>query len=404
MAIRPASLAAVLLLTAAAAPPAQAQAQAQAPPYAVAPGLFQPGQPDLGLSPAPGAETFTVFAPTEASDKFSNGVALIAFKHRLYAQWQSSARDEDSADTWVAYSASDDGRTWSPPRTLAPAGTGGLMRSSGGWQTDGKTLVAYANVWPGGFQSGAGGHAEYRTSRDGRTWSPPRRVTGTDGRPVEGVIEQDPHLVDGRVMTAFHLRPGMIAKPFFTDDPLGVSGWIQGRMESLPRDTSAAAAPHEKRLSREIEPSLFRRADGCAVMVFRDEDLSFRQLASQSCDRGVTWTTPALTAMPDARAKQSAGNLPDGTAYLVNAPNTDRPRLPLAVTTSPDGRLFDRSWRLRGQADLQPLRFEGQYKRPSYHYPKSVVWNGWLYAGYAANKEDVQVTRVPVKQLQAPLP
>jgi hypothetical protein len=372
---------------------------AGAAPYEVAPDLFRAGEADLGLKAARGTGTFTVFAPTEGSDKFSNGVVLAAFKGRLYAQWQSSARDEDSADTWVAYAVSDDGRTWTPPRALAPAGQGGLMRSSGGWWTDGETLVAYANVWPDGFQSGAGGYAEYRASRDGVNWSDARRVMGADGRPVEGVIEQDPHLIDGRVMTAFHLRPGMIAKPFFTDDPLGVSGWTQGRMENLPRDVSGAAAAHERRLSREIEPSLFRRADGCAVMVFRDEELSFRQLASESCDRGVSWTTPVLTAMPDARAKQSAGNLPDGSAYLVNAPNSDRPRLPLAVTLSADGRLFDRSFRLRGQGDLQPLRFPGQYKRPGYHYPKSVVWNGALWVGYAANKEDVQVTRVPLSAL-----
>lgn len=56
-------------------------------------------------------------------------------------------------------------------------------------------------------------------------------------------------------------------------------------------------------------------------MVFRDQDSSFRQLASESTDRGVTWATPVLTAMPDSRAKQSAGNLPDGTAFLVNAPS-----------------------------------------------------------------------------------
>jgi hypothetical protein len=391
--------AAVLALTAGAAEPDGAA------PYAVAPGLFQPERPDLGLKPAPGAQTFTVFAPTAQTDRFSNGVVLIPFKGRLYAQWQSSARDEDSADTWVAYSVSDDGQTWSAPMSLATAEEGGVMRSSGGWWTDGQTLVAYANVWPEGFQSGAGGYAEYRTSRDGRTWSAPRRVMGANGRPVEGVIEQDPHRIDGRVMTAFHLRPGMIAKPFFTDDPLGVKGWTEGRMTSLPRDTAGdargAAAPHERRLSREIEPSLFRRADGCVVMVFRDEELSFRQLASESCDRGATWTTPALTAMPDSRAKQSAGNLPDGAAYLVNAPNADRPRMPLAVTVSRDGRLFDRSWLLRGQGDLQSLRFEGKYKRPGYHYPKSVVWKGWLYVGYAANKEDVQVTRVPVGALQS---
>jgi hypothetical protein len=386
-----AAITAVLALTAAAAPEPERLA-----PYQVAPGLFQPDRPDLGLKPAPGVQTFTVFAPTAQTDRFSNGVVLIPFKGRLYAQWQSSAQDEDSADTWVAYSVSDDGQAWSAPMMLAPAGEGGVMRSSGGWWTNGNTLVAYANVWPDGFQSGAGGYAEYRTSTDGHAWSAPRRVTGADGRPVEGVIEQDPHRIDGRVMTAFHLRPGMIAKPFFTDDPLAISGWTEGRMTNLPRDTANAAAPHERRLSREIEPSLFRRADGCAVMVFRDEDLSFRQLAAESCDRGVTWTTPALTDMPDSRAKQSAGNLPGGAAYLVNAPNGNRSRIPLAVTVSPGGRLFDRSWRLRGQGDLQPLRFEGKYKRPGYHYPKSVVWKGWLYVGYATNKEDVQVTRVPL--------
>lgn len=368
------------------------------PPYSAAPGLFRAGQPDLGLSPAPGTQTFTVFGPNEATDRFSNGVVLMPFKGRLYAQWQSSARDEDAPDTWVAYSVSDDGETWPAPTVLARAGEGGLMRSSGGWWTDGETLVAYVNVWPDGFQSGAGGYAEYRLSRDGETWSEPRRVMGADGRPVEGVIEQDPHLIGGRLMTGFHMRPGMIAGPFYTDDSLGLSGWTPGRMQNLPRDASGAAAEHEKRLSREIEPSLFQRGD-CAVMVFRDEELSFRQIASESCDRGVSWTTPVLTDMPDARAKQSAGNLPDGTAYLVNAPNTDRPRMPLAVTLSDDGRVFDRSFLLRGAGDLQPLRYEGQYKRPGYHYPKSVVWNGALYVGYATNKEDVQVTRVPLAAL-----
>lgn len=372
-------------------------------PYAVAPGVFRADQLDLGLKPAPGTETFTVFAPTEATDRFSNGVVLIPFKGRLYAQWQSSARDEDSPDTWVAYSISDDGETWSAPKVLAPAGEGGRMHSSGGWWTDGETLVAYVNVWPQGFQSGAGGHAEYRLSTDGVTWSEPRRVMGADGAPVDGVIEQDPHRIGGRVMTGFHMQPGMIATPFFTDDPLGVSGWTAGRMENLPRDTATAVVAHERRLSREIEPSLFQRGD-CAVMVFRDEELSFRQLASESCDRGVSWTRPAPTNMPDARAKQSAGNLPDGTAWLVNAPNSDRPRLPLAVTLSDDGRLFDRSFLLRGAGDLQPLRFEGQYKRPGYHYPKSVVWGDWLYVGYATNKEDVQVTRVPLTALSGERP
>jgi hypothetical protein len=361
-----------------------------APPYSVAAGLFDQAKPDLGLAPVPGARTFTIFRPDDDTDKFSNGVVLIRFKGRFYAQWQSSARDEDSPDTWVACSTSTDGETWTPPQMLAPAGGGTAMHSSGGWWTDGATLVAYINVWPDGFGQGNGGHAEYRLSTDGQNWSEPRRLTDREGRPLAGIIEQDPHSYDARLFTAFHVPPGLIANPHFTDDPLGVSGWTAGAMANLPSDKSS---------SRELEPSLFRR-DAELVMVFRDQASSYRQLAAVSRDRGATWTTPVPTEMPDSRSKQSAGNLPDGTAYLVNAPHAGRERLPLAVTLARDGRLFDRSFLLRGPADLPPLRYPGRYKRPGYHYPKSLVADGFLFVAYATNKEDVQVTRIPLSALQ----
>ena len=360
-------------------------------PYTIKPGLFDPARQDLGLRRAPGAQTVTIFQPGAGDDKFNNGVVLVAFKGKLYAQWQSSPKDEDSADTWVAYSVSDDGVHWRKPQALAPAGEGGRMHSSGGWWTDGETLVAYINVWPSGFQSQAGGFTQFMTSRDGKRWSSAKYVTDQGGSPVPGVIEQDPHaLPERRLVTAFHLQPGIIVAPFYTDDPLGVSGWRRGQFENLPHE--------EERVSRELEPSLFLRG-GCAVMVFRDQASSFRQLAAESCDRGQAWTRPALTNMPDARAKQSAGNLPDGTPFLVNAPNADKVRIPLAVTLSGDGRVFDRSFILRGAADLQPRRYEGQYKRPGYHYPKSTLWNGFLYVAYATNKEDVELTRVPLSSL-----
>ena len=369
-------------------------ARGQTAPYTVAAGLFDQGKPDLGLQPAPGRETITIFKPRDDTNKFSNGVVLLPFKGKLYAQWQSSPRDEDSQDTWVAYSVSDDGRHWSTPAVLASAGKAPQMRSNGGWWTDGKTLVAFINVWPTGFQSGEGGYTDYLLSKDGKRWSKPRRVTGADGKPVAGIIEQDPLLLaSGRVVTAFHVQPGVKVAPFYTDDALGIGGWRRGEMQNLP---------YEGKQSRELEPSTFTR-DKCVVMVFRDQTDSFRQLAAESCDSGVTWTTPAPTDMPDSRAKQSAGNLPDGTAFLVNAPRAGKLRNPLAVTLSGDGKTFDRAWLLRGQDDLQPLRYEGQYKRPGYHYPKSVIWRGNLYVGYATNKEDVELTRVPLSSLVPPL-
>lgn len=362
---------------------------AEDPPYAPAPGLFDATHPeDLGLSLAPGEKTFTVFRPGPKTDKYSNGVVLMPFKGKLYAQWQSSAVDEDTPDTWVAYAVSRDGAHWSMPKALQPHGQNGVMVSSGGWWRDEHTLVAYINVWPHGFASGNGGYAMYRTSQDGVHWTPLQHVLAADGTPVEGVIEQDPHAVTGgRIVTAFHLRPGMIVTPFYTDDRLGVRGWMRGEMQNLP---------HAGTVSREIEPSLFVQ-QSCLVMVFRDQDSSFRQLAARSCDGGAHWSTPVPTAMPDARAKQSAGNLPDGSAFLVNAPSGTKTRLPLVLSLSADGRLFDRAYVLRGGLDLQPMRYPGKFKHEGYHYPKSVIWKDALYVGYATNKEDVEITRIPLK-------
>ena len=50
----------------------------------------------LGLPQAENAETVTIFAPGEQDLKFNHGVVLMPFQGRLYAQWQSSARDEDA--------------------------------------------------------------------------------------------------------------------------------------------------------------------------------------------------------------------------------------------------------------------------------------------------------------------
>ena len=53
-------------------------------------GLFEQARPDLGLRPASGTQTVSIFKPGATDDKFNNGVVLIAFKGKLYAQWQSS--------------------------------------------------------------------------------------------------------------------------------------------------------------------------------------------------------------------------------------------------------------------------------------------------------------------------
>ncbi|WP_210259926.1 sialidase family protein [Martelella sp. HB161492] len=369
---------------------ASAPALAGEMPFTVKDGLFDLANQDtLGLSKPEGVETVTVFAPGDDDWQFVNGIVLIPFKGKLYAQWQSSKKDEDATETVVVYAVSDDGKTWSKPVALtAPWNEG--YHSNGGWITDGDTLVAFINTWPDAV-SPRGGHAEYMTSTDGETWSAAQPVMMADGTPMPGIFEQDPHrLPSGRIINAAHMQPGLTAKPIYTDDPLGLSGWHIGKMDNLP---------HEGDITRELEPSSYLRGDGAVVMIFRDQGDTFLKLASVSTDNGETWSLPVETAMPDARTKQSAGNLPDGTVYFAGSPTGHKGRFPLALVTSSDGTDFDQAYLLRAQSDMQAQRGEGKAKRPGYHYTKSIVWNDSLCVSYATNKEDVDVTCVPLSAI-----
>ena len=366
--------------------PAMAQA-----PFSVIDGLFDQSNDDsLGLAKAPGTETFTIFAPNDTTDQFSNGVVMIPFQGQLYCMWQSSAKDEDAADTRVAYSVSSDGTTWTDPMVLVPSPDNGYV-SSGGWWVYGDTLVAYINTWPDTV-SPRGGYTQFCYSTDGQTWTAPEPLLMANGDTLMGIFEQDPKAhPSGRIINAAHFQPGILINPIYTDDPSGMRGWVKADFTILSQSGG---------VSREIEPSWYLRSDGAVVMTFRDQNGTYKRLASVSADTGATWTQAVLTNMPDSRSKQSAGNLPDGNAYLVGNPRDDRLRIPLAITLSIDGFTFKSAYLLRKGGDgIQPLRYEGTAKRLGYHYPKTIIWNDTVYVSYATNKEDVEYTRVPVAAL-----
>lgn len=361
--------------------------------FTVSSDLFDQSRPDdLGLVRAAGTETHTIFTPSESTDHFCNGAVMTAFKKNLYCMWQSSARDEDAPDTWVAYSRSTDGIHWTKPMVLAQSIPDGYC-TSGGWWVHKDTLIAYINVWPDSVTP-RGGYTAFKTSPDGLSWSETKPVSMSNGLPLNGVFEQDPHaLPNGRIISAAHFQPGLTVSPVYTDDPSGTGGWVRAAFTNLP---------HTGNVSREIEPSWFLKKDGTLVMTFRDQNSTFRKLASVSADLGTSWSPPEPTDMPDARTKQSNGNLPDGTAYMVGSPTGSKWRFPLTVTLSDSGDCFDRAVLLRaGGDDLPPLVYPGKAKRPGFHYPKSMVWNGHLYVTYCTNKEKVEVTRVSLETLTA---
>jgi len=366
--------------------------RAQEVPFFITDNLFDTTKVNtLGLSFASNNETSTVFSPKKGDYQYNHGVVLFPFKDYLYAQWQSSIKDEDAPETRIMYSRSKDGMRWSKPKVFVTPNEKGLV-TNGGWWSDGNSLIAYICKWSADKKQPKQGSTFYIKSTDGFIWSSPLPVLTKQGTPLMGIIEQDlKALPNGRIVTAFHEQPGLIAKPYYTDNANGVDGWVRSEMQNLP---------HKKEMSRELEPSWFHRPDGTVVMVFRDQNNSFKKLAAVSLDNAITFSTPTLTNFPDSRAKQSAGNLPSGMAFQVNNPSGNKTRVPLVVTLSKDGKLFDKAFLIRsGAEDLQALRSEGLYKRIGYSYPKSIVWNGYLYVSYATNKEDVEVSRIPLSSL-----
>ncbi|MCU4164946.1 exo-alpha-sialidase [Carboxylicivirga caseinilyticus] len=344
---------------------------------------------DLGLEMPLGLETATIYSASDSTDKYCNGAVAIAFKDRIYCMWQSSEQDEDSHDTRVVYSYSDDGKIWTNPGILAASPDSGYC-TSGGWWQYGDTLVAYINEWTY-EESPRYCRVKYMLSTDGINWSGKKTVRWLHGEEMIGAFEQDPHqIASGRIINAVHVSPGLHLSPIFTDDPSGISGWQQGQMNNME---------YKGDVTRELEPSSYLRKDGALVMVFRDQKSSFCKLASVSLDEGRSWSTPVITDMPDSRSKQSAGNLSDGTAYFVSNPVNSKMRYPLVLTLSDDGKIFNKAYVLRKSSELPSLKYDGKYKREGYHYPKSMVYNDCLYIAYTTNKEKVEITKVSLKGL-----
>jgi len=104
--------------------------------------------------------------------------------------------------------------------------------------------------------------------------------------------------------------------------------------------------------------------------------------------------------MPDSRAKQSAGNINNGTAYLINNPTGNKTRHPLVLTLSQDGNRFTSAYLIRDSSNLPPMLYKGKYKRAGYSYPKSIVWNNKIIVSYAINKEDIAITQIDISQFK----
>lgn len=333
----------------------------------------------MGLPEIKGKQAL-LYRAAEDGYKFCHHPNLTLYKNRLYAMWSNGIAGEDENGQRVLYCHTSDGVNWTEPEVLAedPDGPDGRLACvAAGWHVAGDTLVAYNTAIVDKAPIHPDNALFARTPVDGETWGEPAKIT-------EGFfIERPRALPNGRL-----LMPGQFANSqprlLFTDIGDGVSGWQDA---SIP-DSEAFAYP---------EPNWFLRLDNTVVMLFRTKNENDRLYAATSSDNGASWTQPIETNFPDSTARFSAGNLPDGSAFVISNPGPHLVRIPLTIALSKDGVLFDRAFVIRGEP-TEP-RWEGLYKLRGWQYPSALVWNQHLYVAYSINKEDIGVTRIALVDL-----
>ena len=381
-----------------------------------------------GLSYPTDIKTDTIYTGKPGA-MCNNGVVMAAYGGILYCMWQTSATKEDTPDTHIHYSTlTDGGTTWSEPQNLTtPNASSEGYTSSGGWLVTDDKLIAYVNTWLEGTKTSdtewttkpAYGKTRYIDMSNTSEISDVTMDMDGSSTTLTAIFEQDPHVITlpngtKRIINAGHFQNiasysnGLYVNPIYadyTDD--GITGWEQADFSFTELNGTQ---------SREMEPSIFQKANGDLVMIFRDnmkinesgndgERYTHRVRASVSHDYGLTWSDPVETNLYDSKSKQCAGNLPDGTAFIVNNPVQSETRSPLVIHLSKDGETFSQSYLLRtGYTKTVDTTGGIQDRRGSagsgYCYPKAMVHGDYLYVSYSTNKEDVEYTRIPLSSIQ----
>ncbi|QHI69401.1 exo-alpha-sialidase [Tichowtungia aerotolerans] len=369
-------------------------------PIRLATGLLKsPDDATWGLPEIPDAEVKTVYRGNTETGTFVNHPQLAVFKDRMYVAFQLCPANEDSSDSVAVYSSSTDLNKWTAPEVIGPPADGHIFRASAGWMQDDDHLYALIIRRD---DTGQITSTEYRASTDGQNWSElgmllPDMMAGGNSRAVTPggrmlILGHGHHDDEGQFVRD--------ARSYYHDGGDLLKNW---KRSVYPQET-VEVARQGRFMGREVEAHWFRRPDGMLVLVSRDILRSGYVMAAESRDDGASWGRSLLTNIPDSSNKQCAGSLPDGTCYMITTPGpvekNDRlqPRTPLVLWLSDDGVVFDRAFLIRRAP--APLRFEGKSKTFGYSYFSSLVHDGVLYIAYATNKEDIEMSCIPLEALE----
>ncbi len=346
---------------------------------------------------------------------------LAYWNSAFYLQYLAGEFQEHTPPTRILLMTSQDGRTWTNPRTLFPmydlpeikrdgkvvieAGTKAVMHQRMGFYVaPNNRLLAlgfYSYCITPRHSPNAGqglGRVVREIKADG-TFGPVYfiRYNGHVGfdehntnfpfytdSPDQGFLSACRSLLADKLVTLQWWEEDRGKDGFYTVDP----GDAEGAAYFSETVTTSRGAG--KALS------YYHRPDGVVVGIWKN------QWSALSSDEGQTWTPFTRNkTLNTTGAKVWGQRVDDGTYALVHDHSAGfRNRYPMVVMTSPDGHSYDQMYCVNGEVPVR--RYQGIHKRQGTQYFRGIVeGNGNppgddLWVTYSVNKEDIWVSKITV--------
>ena len=316
--------------------------------------------------------TSMVYRAVEGQYQFNLHSYIAHHGGRFWAVWSSGLKDEDTNGQLIRYASSADGHRWTESGIVAPDPDGdrpGFWICRALYVSNGRltALAARVDERKDGRWNGL---KLIRFEWDGARWK-------DLGLYIDDCMSNYP---PERIGPNWFMTCRDAGRAMATVVSTDLVHW---KRTPLPSDTS--------------EPSTYVDPQRVAHTIFRDSARSGFLLHSVSRDNGLTWTPPVRTNYPDATSKNFSGRLSDGRYYLINNP-VPKSRDPLAISFSRDGWTFSDPLAIRTRPPGR--RYAGAEKGSgSLQYPHAIEHAGALWVIYSTNKEDIEVTELPLNAL-----